>query len=105
MGFLESVDLVLTVRSIGTCWWGLYKVRNSSCTWLWRFVAMFQIELVSILAHCFRLKLGTAEPALVFGVVSLSAEGAMEIVLFNSGGGGRVLSVKVLFLKFLLNFV
>ena len=66
---------------------------------------MFQIELMSLLAHCFRLKLGTAKPAFVFGVVSLSAEGAMEIVLFNSGGGGRVLSLKILSLKFLLNFV
>ena len=43
---------------------------------------MFQIKLVGVLAHCFRLKLGTAKPALVFGVVSLSTEGAMKI-----GGG------------------
>ena len=41
----------------------------------------------------------------VFGVVSLSTEGAMKIVLFNSGCGRKVLSLKVLFLKFLLNFV
>ena len=66
---------------------------------------MFQIKLMSLLAHCFRLKLGTANSAFVFGVISLSAKGAMEIVLFNSGGGGRVLSLKILSLKFLLNFV
>ena len=60
---------------------------------------------MGVLAHCFGLKLGTAKPALVFGVVSLSTEGAMKIVLFNSGGGRKVLSLKVLFLKFLLNFV
>ena len=65
---------------------------------------MFKIELVGILAHCFWLELGTAEPTFILCMVSLATKGALEVVLFDCGRGG-VATLLLFVFDALLEFV
>ena len=82
---------------------GLNEVWDSSCAWSRWFVAMFKVELVGVLAHCFWLELGAAEPTFIFGMVSLATKRAVKIVLFDCRrrrGATLVLFVLEVFLHF-----
>ena len=42
---------------------------------------------MGVLAHCFWLELGAAEPTFILCMVSLATKGAVEVILFDCGRG------------------